>query len=65
MDKKEDERKADIKHKDLEFDDEEAMNEEIIDEEELMMLKDMKELKREYRDNFNQLKAYKQELKSL
>jgi len=53
LDKKEDERRADIKHKDLEFEDEEAVNEEIIDEEELMMLKDMKELKREYRDNFN------------
>ena len=59
LDKKEDERKADMKHKDLEFEDEEAPNEEIIDEEELMMLKDMKELKREYRDNFNLLKSYK------
>ena len=49
----------------IEFEDEEAPNEEIIDEEELMMLKDMKELKREYRDNFNKLKAYKQELRSL
>jgi kinesin family protein 6/9 len=65
LDKKEDERKADMKHKDLEFEDEEAVNEEIIDEEELMMLKDMKELKREYRDNFNTLKGYKSELKSL
>jgi len=29
------------------------------------MLKDMKELKREYRNHFNTLKGYKQELKSL
>ena len=30
-----------------------------------MMLKDMKELKREYRDNFNTLKINKQDLKGL
>jgi hypothetical protein len=30
-----------------------------------MMLKDMKELKREYRENYSQLKTFKQELKSL
>lgn len=29
------------------------------------MLKEMKELKREYRDNFNQLKIYKSDLKNL
>ena len=29
------------------------------------MLKDMKDLKRDYRDNYSQLKGFKQELQSL
>ncbi len=43
----------------------EVPNEEIIDEEELVLLKEMKDLKREYRDNFSKLKGLKQELYSL
>ena len=44
------------------FDDDEGDNDEIIDEEELVMLKDMKDLKREYRKNYSKLKGLKQEL---
>ena len=40
---------------------EEDVEEEIIDEEELQKLKKMKELKRNYRDAFNQLKELKNE----
>ena len=47
------------------FDDDENENEEIIDEEELVMLKDMKDLKREYRESYSKLKGLKQELSSL
>lgn len=47
------------------FDDDEGENEEIIDEEELVMLKDMKDLKRDYRDSYSKLKGLKQELSSL
>lgn len=47
------------------FDDDEDNNEEIIDEEELVMLKDMKDLKRDYRDSYSKLKGLKQELSSL
>ena len=65
LDKKEEERKVDRRQQDLEFEDEDASHQEIIDEEELVMLKDMKELKRDYRDNFNQLKVNKQDLKGL
>ncbi len=36
--------------------------EEIIDEEELVMLKSMKDLKRDYRENYSNLKGLKQEL---
>jgi len=46
-------------------DEDEVPNEEIIDEEELVLLKEMKDLKREYRDNFSKLKGLKQELYSL
>lgn len=52
------------RQQDLEFDDDNSQQE-IIDEEELLMLKEMKELKREYRDNFNQLKVNKSDLRSL
>lgn len=65
LDKKEEERRQDRRKQQLDFDDDQLDNEEIIDEEELTMLKDMKELKREYRNNFNDLKGLKQELKSL
>jgi glucose-6-phosphate 1-dehydrogenase len=35
--------------------------EDIIDEEELVMLREMKDLKKEYRDMFSELKVYKQD----
>lgn len=38
------------------------MAEEIIDEEELMLLKEMKDLKKNYRENYDKLKNYKQEV---
>jgi hypothetical protein len=47
------------------FDEDEFNNEEIIDEEELVMLKSMKDLKRDYRDSYSKLKGLKQELSSL
>lgn len=47
------------------FEDDENENEEIIDEEELVMLKDMKDLKRDYRESYSKLKGLKQELSSL
>ena len=40
-------------------DDDDVPQEEIIDEEELVLLKEMKDLKREYRDNFSNLKGLK------
>ena len=46
-------------------DEDEVPNEDIIDEEELVLLKEMKDLKREYRDNVSKLKGLKQELYSL
>lgn len=61
LDKKEEERRQEKRKLELDFDDG-NMDEEIIDEEELSMLKDMKELKREYRTSFNGLKSIKQEL---
>lgn len=65
LDSKEEQRRVENKQNELEFDEEDKVHEEIIDEEELVMLKEMKELKRDYRENFNVLKGYKQELKSL
>lgn len=47
------------------FDDDEIQHEVIIDEEELVMLKEMKDLKRDYRDNFTKLKGLKQDLSNL
>lgn len=41
------------------FDDEGAAAEEIIDEEELMLLKEMKDLKKNYRENYDKLKMLK------
>jgi hypothetical protein len=45
--------------------DEEVEQEEIIDEEELIMLREMKDLKREYRDNFSRLKGVKSDINSI
>lgn len=39
--------------------------EEIIDEEELMLLKEMKDLKKNYRENFDKLKNYKVEVNDI
>lgn len=47
------------------FEDEDVNQDEIIDEEELVMLKEMKDLKREYRDNYSMLKGLKSDLVSL
>lgn len=47
------------------FDDEGAPHEEIIDEEELMLLKEMKDLKKSYRDNYDKLKNLKVEVNDL
>ena len=71
LQKKEEERKLQNKtlknelNLDAFGDEDEVPNEEIIDEEELVLLKEMKDLKREYRDNFSKLKGLKQELYSL
>ena len=63
LDKKEEERKLSNGQKNqIDFDDDDMPDEEIIDEEELVMLKDMKDLKRDYRDKYSQLKGVKQEL---
>jgi hypothetical protein len=43
----------------IDFDDDDMPDEEIIDEEELVMLKSLKDLKREYRENFSTLKGIK------
>ena len=52
---------------DLDIDnfDDDVEQEEIIDEEELIMLKEMKDLKRNYRDNFSKLKGVKSDINSL
>lgn len=68
LEKKEEERKLNNRAARMQmdaFDDDEGENDEIIDEEELVMLKDMKDLKRDYRDSYSKLKGYKQELQSL
>ena len=69
LDKKEEERKLQSKamKNDLAMDnyDDDVEQEEIIDEEELIMLKDMKDLKRDYRDNFTKLKGVKSDINSL
>lgn len=39
--------------------------EEIIDEEELILLRQMKDLKRNYRDNFSKLKGLKSDINNL
>ena len=52
---------------DLDIDnfDDDVDQEEIIDEEELIMLREMKDLKRSYRDNFSKLKGVKSDINSL
>lgn len=64
LDRKEDERKA--KYHELELRNEDAFeeqhHEEIIDEEELVLLKQMKDYKKQYRDGFAQLKEMKIDL---
>jgi kinesin family protein 6/9 len=66
LDKKEEERKLTQKAKNQfgEADDQES-EEVIIDEEELRLLKELKDLKREYRDHYGLLKSNKQELSHL
>lgn len=69
LDKKEEERKMQSKalQNDLAVDnfDDDVQQDEIIDEEELIMLKDMKDLKRDYRDNFSKLKSLKSDINNL
>lgn len=70
LEKKEEERKMQSKALRNEmgfdaFENEEVQAEDIIDEEELVMLKEIKDMKRNYRDNFSKLKGLKQELVSL
>ena len=69
MDKREEERKLQSKalKNDLDVDnfEDDMDNEDIIDEEELIMLREMKDLKRNYRDNFSKLKGVKSDINSL
>ena len=62
LDRKEEERKVRMNDEQLQQEDmfEEAA-EEIIDEEELVMLRAMKDLKKNYRDRFNALKEEKRQ----
>ena len=52
---------------DLDIDNYEAdvEHDDIIDEEELIMLREMKDLKRNYRDNFSKLKGVKSDINNL
>jgi len=45
----------DQRAQELDFDDGEGLQDEIIDEEELSMLKEQKEAKRDYRESFSKL----------
>jgi len=70
LDKKEEERKASkINKNDLHVegfeDDDDGHQDDIIDEEEMVFLREMKNCKRDYRDNYSKLKGLKQELQSL
>lgn len=67
LDKKEDERKLEqrVKNNEELFDDDDMPQDEIIDEEELIMLKEMKDLKRDYREKYGQLKNFKQEIANI
>lgn len=46
-------------------DEEDVPQDDIIDEEELVFLKDLKDMKRDYRENYSMLKGNKQELINL
>lgn len=46
-------------------DENDVAQEEIIDEEELVLLKELKDMKRDYRDSYGKLKGLKEELLSL
>lgn len=60
LDRKEEERKVRLREEQLRSEDMfEERAEEIIDEEELVMLRNMKDLKKVYRDNFAKLKEHK------
>ena len=62
LEKKEEERRIQGQRNQIDLDEEDMPEEEIIDEEELIMLKSMKDLKRDYRENYSTLKGLKQEL---
>lgn len=53
LEKKEEERKLYKQKNQLDFDEDEMPEEDIIDEEELVMLKSLKDLKRDYRENYS------------
>ena len=61
LDRKENERKVRMRDEQLKNEDmfDQATPDDIIDEEELVMLRQMKDLKKVYRDNFTQLKNFK------
>lgn len=67
LEKKEDERKMQSKNlrNEMGLDADEVQQDDIIDEEELLMLRELKDLKRTYRDNYSTLKGLKQELANL
>lgn len=64
LDKKEYERRAKNNHVDKHEDmfDERAQDNDVIDEEELMLLKQMKDTKKQYKDGFTHLKELKEDL---
>lgn len=69
LDQKAEEKKAQLRGGGIDFqgDDDDLGGtgspiEEIIDEEELMLLKEMKDLKKNYRDNYDKLKNIKSEV---
>ena len=67
LEKKEDERKLQTKTMKNEmayevFGDDDVPQEDIIDEEELIMLRELKDLKRDYRENFAKLKENKADI---
>ena len=69
LEKKEEERKAQNRGRpadlDAYADEDDIPQEDIIDEEELVFLKDLKDMKRDYRDNYSTLKANKSELQNM
>ena len=70
LEKKEDERKLQTKTMKNEmayevFGEDDVPQEDIIDEEELIMLRELKDLKKDYRENFNKLKDFKNDIQLL